>query len=339
MGLTQIKNIFSKIASSINNDIVLTDLNGVIIDCNRTELNGSIVKIPEFIEGKEIFSEENYDFIFIKQYNFPRYLLGIKDNIQMLNVVSLLFNDKNYKMTEANFYRELVLNNIKKENYDELKKEFKIEDRNYYRLIIAKVENSEIKNAKYIIDNIFIFDKNIILDSESIAIITSKPDVEIENLCNMLFIEFSTDISKNIKLLVGSKVDELYDINSSLKDIYNILKLIEKFNIVKDIYFYEDFLIPLLIGSTRKDLLIQLNDENNKKYDKIFKNKDLIYTAKNFFKNNLNITETSEKIFVHRNTLIYRINKIKEISGFDLKLFEDAMRFYIILLIKDMDEK
>ncbi len=339
MGLTQIKNIFSKIASSINNDIVLTDLSGVVIDCNRTELNGSTIEVPEFFEGKEVFSEKNYDFIFIKKYNFPRYLLGIKDNIQMLNVVSLLFNDKNHKMTEANFYRELILNNVKKKNYKELKKEFDIEDIKHYRLIIVKVENSEIKNAKYIIDNIFIFDKNIILDSESIAIITSKSDVEIENLCNMLFIEFSTDISKDIKLLVGSKVEDLYDINASLKDVYNILKLIEKFNIVKDIYFYEDFLIPLLIGSTRKDLLIQLNNENNKKYDKIFKNKDLIYTAKSFFKNNLNITETSEKIFVHRNTLIYRINKIKEISGFDLKLFEDAMKFYIILLIKDMDEK
>jgi carbohydrate diacid regulator len=129
------------------------------------------------------------------------------------------------------------------------------------------------------------------------------------------------------------------DISDSVDDINNILRLADRFNIQKDVYYYEDFLIPLIVDNLPKEILVKFNKENLKKYDEIFKNKDLIFTAESFFKNDLNITETSEKIFVHRNTLIYRINKIKEISGFDLKKFDDAIRFYMILLIKNMNEK
>ncbi|HBG1319748.1 TPA: helix-turn-helix domain-containing protein, partial [Clostridioides difficile] len=56
---------------------------------------------------------------------------------------------------------------------------------------------------------------------------------------------------------------------------------------------------------------------------------ELLYTGIKFINNDLNISKTSTSMFLHRNTLVYRLEKINEILGFDLKNFENAMIFYL----------
>lgn len=339
MRLSQVKNIFSKIVPSVNEDLVLVDLEGFIIDSNQVKNHGKQVKVPSYESNKEIFSQGEYDFIFIKQYNSPQFLIGIKNNEETLNLIKLLFDEKKQEMTKIDFYRELLLGTIKKEEYEELKYDFVTKDLTNLRAIAFKVNKDDLKNAQMIIDNIFVFDQSILLDSETIVIITDRLDDEVIEYTKNIFSELTTELALKVTIAIGSKVLSLIDISDSLDDINNILRLADRFNIQKDVYYYEDFLIPLIVDNLPKEILVKFNKENLKKYDEIFKNKDLIFTAESFFKNDLNITETSEKIFVHRNTLIYRINKIKEISGFDLKKFDDAIRFYMILLIKNMNEK
>lgn len=339
MRLSQVKNIFSKIVPSVNEDLVLVDLEGFIIDSNQVNNHGNQIDVPTYESNTEIFSQGDYDFIFIKQYNSPQFLIGIKNNKEVLNLVKLLFDEKKQEMTKVDFYRELLLGTIKREEFEELKYDFVTKELTNLRAIAFKVNKDDLKNAQMIIDNIFVFDQSILLDSETIIIITDRMDDEVIEYTNNIFSELTTELALKVTIAIGSKVLNLMDISDSVDDINNILRLADRFNIQKDVYYYEDFLIPLIVDNLPKEILVKFNKENLKKYDEIFKNKDLIFTAESFFKNDLNITETSEKIFVHRNTLIYRINKIKEISGFDLKKFDDAIRFYMILLIKNMNEK
>lgn len=339
MRLSQVKNIFSKIVPSVNEDLVLVDLEGFIIDSNQIINHGNQIEVPVYKTTKEIFSQGDYDFVFIKQYNSPQFLIGVKNNKDVLSLIKLLFDEKKQEMTKIDFYRELLLGTIKREEFEELKYDFVTKDLTNLRAIAFKVNKDDLKNAQIIIDNIFVFDQSILLDSETIIIITDRLDDEIIEYTNNIFSELTTELAIKVIIAIGSKVTNLMDISASVDDINNILRLADRFNIQKDVYYYEDFLIPLIVDNLPKEILIKFNKENLKKYDDIFKNKDLIFTAESFFKNDLNITETSEKIFVHRNTLIYRINKIKEISGFDLKKFDDAIRFYMILLIKNMNEK
>jgi carbohydrate diacid regulator len=57
-------------------------------------------------------------------------------------------------------------------------------------------------------------------------------------------------------------------------------------------------------------------------------------TIQAFFENNLNVSETSRKLFVHRNTLVYRLEKIKKLTGLDLREFEDAIVFKVALMVE-----
>ena len=59
-----------------------------------------------------------------------------------------------------------------------------------------------------------------------------------------------------------------------------------------------------------------------------------LFTIQRFFENNLNVSETSRKLFVHRNTLVYRLEKIKKLTGLDLREFDDAIVFKVALMVK-----
>ena len=61
---------------------------------------------------------------------------------------------------------------------------------------------------------------------------------------------------------------------------------------------------------------------------------ETLFTIQRFFENNLNVSETARKLFVHRNTLVYRLEKIKKLTGLDLREFDDAITFKVALMVK-----
>ena len=61
---------------------------------------------------------------------------------------------------------------------------------------------------------------------------------------------------------------------------------------------------------------------------------DTLDTINRFFENNLNVSETARKLYVHRNTLVYRLEKVKKITGLDLREFEDAILFKVAVMVK-----
>ena len=60
---------------------------------------------------------------------------------------------------------------------------------------------------------------------------------------------------------------------------------------------------------------------------------ETLTTINKFFENNLNVSETSRQLFVHRNTLVYRIEKLEMSTGLDIRTFEDALTFKIALMV------
>jgi carbohydrate diacid regulator len=68
--------------------------------------------------------------------------------------------------------------------------------------------------------------------------------------------------------------------------------------------------------------------------------RETLMTIQSFFENNLNVSETSRKLFVHRNTLVYRLEKIRKLTGLDLREFEHAITFKVALMVrKYLDSK
>ena len=86
-------------------------------------------------------------------------------------------------------------------------------------------------------------------------------------------------------------------------------------------------IVSCLTKSQRERLI---SGYDMKKFARIFEHGDLMLAVDSFFENGMNISETARKLYMHRNTLIYRLNKIQKTTGIDLRNFEMAVTFAIL---------
>ena len=106
------------------------------------------------------------------------------------------------------------------------------------------------------------------------------------------------------------------------------------FDTEKSIISYENLGIGRLIYQLPTTLCDIFLSEVFKKSSIDALDQETLFTINKFFENNLNVSETSRKLFVHRNTLVYRLEKIKKITGLNLRLFDHAIVFKEALMVR-----
>lgn len=156
------------------------------------------------------------------------------------------------------------------------------------------------------------------------------------------------DIAKSIKDIVNSELytDALIGIGNIYGGIINIKKSFNEskeaidtgrlFHIPYGIYAFKDMLCERIISQIPADRASSLlNDIFSKDTEKMLDD-EIIKTAEAMFENNLNISDSSKELYIHRNTLIYRLDKIQRITGLDIRKFKEAAVFKLALLIKSM---
>ena len=106
------------------------------------------------------------------------------------------------------------------------------------------------------------------------------------------------------------------------------------FDTEKSIINYENLGIGRLIYSCPPPCVRCSSRRSCKKNPIDALDQETLFTINKFFENNLNVSETARKLFVHRNTLVYRLEKIKKLTGLDLREFDDAITFKVALMVK-----
>ena len=106
------------------------------------------------------------------------------------------------------------------------------------------------------------------------------------------------------------------------------------FETEKNILSYENLGIGRLIYQLPTTLCEMFMQEVFKRGSLESLDRETLMTIQCFFENNLNVSETSRKLFVHRNTLVYRLEKIRKLTGLDLREFEHAITFKVALMVK-----
>ncbi len=140
----------------------------------------------------------------------------------------------------------------------------------------------------------------------------------------------------SVKLLVGisSVVENLKDLARAYKEARISLEVGKVFDIEKPIMCYENLGIGRLIYQLPATLCEIFLGEVFKKGSLESLDRETLMTVQSFFENNLNVSETSRKLFVHRNTLVYRLEKIRKLTGLDLREFDHAVTFKVALMVK-----
>lgn len=163
-----------------------------------------------------------------------------------------------------------------------------------------------------------------------------------QNLDSDDIIDFAKGLLKTIsqdvdaKPLIGisSFVNNLKDLARAYKEARISLEVGKVFDVEKSVMSYDNLGIGRLFYQLPNTLCEIFLQEVFKKGSLESLDRETLMTVQSFFENNLNVSETSRKLFVHRNTLVYRLEKIRKLTGLDLREFDHAVTFKVALMVK-----
>ena len=158
--------------------------------------------------------------------------------------------------------------------------------------------------------------------------------LELEQLAQNISDTLSSEFYCKVGVGIGRPVENIKDLANSYKEAQIAIEVGKVFESEKEIISYENLGIGRLIYQLPTTLCEIFLSEVFKHGSLETLDKETLQTIQVFFENNLNVSETSRKLFVHRNTLVYRLEKIRKLTGLDLRQFDHAITFKVALMVK-----
>lgn len=176
-----------------------------------------------------------------------------------------------------------------------------------------------------------------ISESDVVLVKEIKPGIEssdLEKLARSIVDTLGGEFYTRVVVGIGTVVDGIKDLARSFKEAQVALEVGKVFDTEKSIVSYDNLGIARLIYQLPTTLCEMFLKEVFKKGSIESLDHETLFTIQKFFENSLNVSETSRKLFVHRNTLVYRLEKIKKLTGLDLREFDHAIVFKVALMVK-----
>lgn len=157
---------------------------------------------------------------------------------------------------------------------------------------------------------------------------------DLRMLANAIEETLKSELMVRTVIGIGTVCEHLKDLAASYKEAQVALDVGRIFESDKSVINYENLGIGRLIYQLPTTMCEMFLSEVFKKNGIDSLDRETLETIQKFFENNLNVSETSRKLFVHRNTLVYRLEKIKKLTGLDLREFDHAIIFKVALMVK-----
>ena len=173
-------------------------------------------------------------------------------------------------------------------------------------------------------------ESNVILIKE---LLPEDDYTRLEQVANTVVDMMNMEAMMNVRVAYGTIVGELKEVSKSYKEAKMALDVGKIFYAEKKVSCYNTLGIGRLIYQLPINLCRIFIDEIFGSNVPSELDDETLTTINKFFENNLNVSETSRQLFVHRNTLVYRIEKLEMSTGLDIRTFEDALTFKIALMV------
>ncbi len=255
-----------------------------------------------------------------------------------LNNAKSFYDEKHDKAT---FIKNIILDNILPGDIYVRSNELHFPvDTPYIVFLIRQVDKTDV-GAVDVVQNLFP-DKQrdfVISISEQDMVLVKEVRMNVET---KEFIKLAKEIEETINtelyiktvIGIGTVAPGLKDLAVSYKEAQAAIEVGKVFDTEKNIISYENLGIGRLIYQLPTTMCEMFLSEVFKKNSIDALDQETLFTIQKFFENNLHVSETSRKLFVHRNTLVYRLEKIKKITGLDLREFDHAIIFKVALMVK-----
>ena len=176
-----------------------------------------------------------------------------------------------------------------------------------------------------------------ISETDLVLVKEVRPNIDMRDLVKIakqIEDTLGTELMIKATIGIGTVAPQLKNIVTSFKEAQLAIEVGQVFDTEKTILSFENLGIGRLIYQLPTTMCEQFLSEVFRKGSISALDHETLFTIQKFFENNLNVSETSRKLFVHRNTLVYRLEKIKKITGLDLREFDHAIIFKVALMVR-----
>ena len=343
--------VIHQMKDAIDRVIGVIDENGSIIACSELVHVGEIKQgiRDELAYSGETFVIDGYTYRAINVGLKAEYTVFVEGEDKMADKMSKLLtislgNIKNLydeKYDKGSFIKNIILDNILPSDIYIKSKELHFNTEEMRIVFLIKFFGKTDMMPFEMLQNMFpdkshdyvisVGERDIVLVKELKTALDMK---EIEKIAVNIADTLSTEFYAKVAIGISTVVDNIKDLAKAYQEAQVALEVGKVFETEKNIISYENLGIGRLIYQLPTTLCEMFLQEVFKKGSLESLDRETLMTIQCFFENNLNVSETSRKLFVHRNTLVYRLEKIRKITGLDLREFEHAITFKVALMVK-----
>lgn len=242
------------------------------------------------------------------------------------------------KYDKTNYLKNVLLGNVLPGDIDLRSDELQIDAEIPRIVYIVQTDGTNDLQIQHLLQNMFP-DPNFVLsmDSENIVIIKALTEPhtkeQLKKNAQSIVEMINSELMVSAYVGVGTPTEFINDIARSYSEASLALEIGRVFENNNYILCYDTLGIGRLIYQLPSKLCELFLDEIFKKESINVLDDETLQTIHKFFENNLNVSETSRQLFVHRNTLVYRLDKIERLTGLDLRKFDDAVVFKVAVLV------
>ena len=342
--------IIHQMKDAIDRTVGIVDESLTVIACSDLGRVGerSAISVEAFT-GEETFVLDGYTYMPFGEQPHCEYVLfveGTDDNaVRYASLLAVsLSNIKQYydeKYDRGNFIKNVILDNILPGDIYLKARELHFNSDVCRVVLLIRIHSHTDVSAFDVVQNLFpdkskdfvinINESDIALVKEIRSGIESK---DLEKLARSIVDTLGSEFYTQASVGIGTAVERIKDLASSFKEAQVALEVGKVFDNEHPIIRYDHLGVARLIYQLPTTMCEMFLREVFKKGSIESLDQETLFTIQKFFENNLNVSETSRKLFVHRNTLVYRLEKIKRLTGLDLREFDDAIVFKVALMVK-----
>lgn len=345
------QSVVHQMREAVDRTVGIADRTFTVIASSELGMIGTPVDITsaDIRPKSEAFTRSGYTYKPFGSDGKPEYIMFVEgtddEAVKFVNLMSVsMVNLKHYydeKYDRANFVKNVILDNILASDIFVKARELHFNTEVSHVVLLVKLITKSDISVFDIIQNLFP-DKQkdfvINISQTEIAIVKEiKSDIstkDLENLARSIVDTLSSEFYLHAAVSIGTVVEGIKDLARSFKEAQVALEVGKVFDTEKAIISYDNLGIARLIYQLPTTLCETFLREVFKRGSIESLDQETLFTIQKFFENNLNVSETSRKLFVHRNTLVYRLEKIRKLTGLDLREFEHAIVFKIALMVK-----
>ena len=264
------------------------------------------------------------------------YMVG---KLAAFQIQSLLIAYKE-RFDKDNFVKNLLLDNLLLVDIYNRAKKLHIDTEARRVIFIVETnhekDNSRLDNIRGILsartkDFITAVDEKDIIIMKQLGLTEGYP--ELEKAAAEFYDALKSEGEENVRIAYGTIVNDIREVSKSYKEAKLALDVGKIFFDEKKVIAYSTLGIGRLIYQLPIPLCKMFIREifEGKSPDEF--DEETLATINKFFENSLNVSETSRQLYIHRNTLVYRLDKLQKSTGLDLRVFEDAITFKIALMV------